>query len=120
MAPFTEHLLSKPSMRGAIKRRPAFVTARHVYVRGHGPSGRYKGSYSEKTLKAWAQRISEWRSERRTVYVYFDNDQKSAAPKYAERLLLYLGGEREADIPEANAGRKKRSSARSHMSSTAK
>jgi uncharacterized protein YecE (DUF72 family) len=90
---------------------PWVVTARHVYVRGHGPSGRYKGSYSEKTLKAWAQRISEWRSERRTVYVYFDNDQKSAAPNDAERLLLYLGAERELEIPEANTSRKQRSSA---------
>jgi uncharacterized protein YecE (DUF72 family) len=65
---------------------PWIVTARHVYVRGHGPGGRYKGSYTEPTLRAWADQIAAWRNANRTVYVYFDNDQKSAAPKDAKRL----------------------------------
>jgi uncharacterized protein YecE (DUF72 family) len=69
---------------------PWAVTARHVYVRGHGPTGRYKGSYSAKALDAWAEKISACRRERRTVYVYFDNDQKSAAPSDARRLLALL------------------------------
>ena len=30
---------------------PWEVTARHVYVRGHGPDGRYKDHYSDKTLR---------------------------------------------------------------------
>jgi uncharacterized protein YecE (DUF72 family) len=66
---------------------PWVATAQHVYVRGHGPTGRYKGSYSGRTLAGWAEKILEWRSANRTVYVYFDNDQKSAAPKDAMRLL---------------------------------
>lgn len=69
---------------------PWVVTARHVYVRGHGPTGRYKGSYPEAALKDWARHVRRWRGERRTVYVYFDNDQKSAAPKDARRLLALL------------------------------
>jgi uncharacterized protein YecE (DUF72 family) len=32
---------------------PWQVTARHVYVRGHGPGGRYKDHYSDRTLRAW-------------------------------------------------------------------
>jgi uncharacterized protein YecE (DUF72 family) len=69
---------------------PWIATARHVYVRGHGPTGRYKGSYSDATLGKWAQRIAGWHGEGRGVYVYFDNDQKSAAPKDARRLLTVL------------------------------
>jgi uncharacterized protein YecE (DUF72 family) len=62
-------------------------TGSHVYVRGHGPTGRYKGSYPEATLRAWAKHISGWRKDGKVVDVYFDNDQKSAAPKDAARLL---------------------------------
>lgn len=70
---------------------PWEVTARHVYVRGHGPSGRYKDNYSDKTLRAWVRNIRKWKRQRRTVFVYFDNDQKSAAPKDAQRLIEMLG-----------------------------
>ena len=69
---------------------PWEVTARHVYLRGHGPDGRYKDHYPDKTLRTWARHIGKWRSQRRTVFVYFDNDQKSAAPADARRLLEIL------------------------------
>jgi uncharacterized protein YecE (DUF72 family) len=69
---------------------PWKVTARHVYVRGHGPGGRYEGHYSEEVLKSWADRIRGWHRAGREVFVYFDNDQKSAAPKDAKRLLSLL------------------------------
>ncbi len=69
---------------------PWVVTARHVYVRGHGPQGRYKDRYSASTLRTWARHIAGWRRQRRTVFVFFDNDQKSAAPKDARRLLEML------------------------------
>jgi uncharacterized protein YecE (DUF72 family) len=65
---------------------PFETTADFVYLRGHGPSGRYKGAYSDDTLGEWAKSIRHWRHGRREVYVYFDNDQKSQAPKDAERL----------------------------------
>jgi uncharacterized protein YecE (DUF72 family) len=73
---------------------PWEITARHVYVRGHGPGGRYKDNYPEKTLQDWARQIKKWRRQRRTVYCYFDNDQKSAAPKDAKRLIALLDGKR--------------------------
>ena len=69
---------------------PWEVTARHVYLRGHGPDGRYKDHYPDRTLRTWARHIAEWRRERRTVFVYFDNDQKSAAPTDARRLVEIL------------------------------
>jgi uncharacterized protein YecE (DUF72 family) len=75
---------------------PWTVTARHVYVRGHGPGGRYKDHYSDETLKDWARRIKAWQREKRTVYCYFDNDQKSAAPVDARKLMELLEGKRVA------------------------
>jgi uncharacterized protein YecE (DUF72 family) len=73
---------------------PWVVTARHVYMRGHGPGGRYKDHYSVATLRRWARDIEKWKRGRRDVYVYFDNDQKSAAPKDAERLREMVEGKR--------------------------
>jgi uncharacterized protein YecE (DUF72 family) len=55
-------------------------TADFVYVRGHGPGGRYKGRYSTATLRAWAKRIKSWKAQGCDVFVFFDNDQQSAAP----------------------------------------
>jgi uncharacterized protein YecE (DUF72 family) len=70
---------------------PWVVTARHVYVRGHGPGGRYRDNYPDATLKAWARDVKTWTRQRRSVFVYFDNDQKSAAPADARRLVQLVG-----------------------------
>ncbi len=69
---------------------PWEVTADFVYLRAHGPGGRYKGHYSETTLNEWAKRIRKRAKSGRDVYVYFDNDQKSAAPADAKRLMDLL------------------------------
>jgi uncharacterized protein YecE (DUF72 family) len=66
---------------------PWAATADFVYVRAHGTNGRYAGSYSRETLQDWTRRIAEWRDEGRDVYVYFDNDIKSAAPGDAGELV---------------------------------
>ena len=66
---------------------PWEVTAQHVYVRGHGPTGQYKDRYPKRTLDRWADAFAVWRRKRLTVYCYFDNDQKTAAPKDAQRLI---------------------------------
>lgn len=71
---------------------PWEVTAHHVYVRGHGPGGRYKDHYPDPVLEAWADHIRKWKRQRRPVYVYFDNDQKSAAPLDAQRLVNLVEG----------------------------
>jgi uncharacterized protein YecE (DUF72 family) len=59
---------------------PWEVTASWVYLRGHGPGGRYIGRYPEAELRGWAVALERWRDEGRDVYAYFDNDVKSAAP----------------------------------------
>lgn len=71
---------------------PWEVTADFVYIRGHGPSGRYHGSYPDETLALWAAHIRAWRREGRTVFCYFDNDIKAAAPEDAARLNRMLAG----------------------------
>ncbi|CCD98068.1 DUF72 domain-containing protein [Bradyrhizobium sp. STM 3809] len=65
-------------------------TADFVYVRGHGPDGRYRDNYPAATLKAWAKRIGGWSAHGVDVFVYFDNDQKSAAPADALQLRRLL------------------------------
>jgi uncharacterized protein YecE (DUF72 family) len=65
-------------------------TADFVYIRGHGPGGRYKGHYSRIALAAWAKRIRAWKGQGYDVFIFFDNDQKSAAPIDALKLKQML------------------------------
>jgi uncharacterized protein YecE (DUF72 family) len=65
---------------------PWVSTASWVYVRGHGPGGRYWGDYPDDELQMWAQHIRGWRFEDKDVYAYFDNDIGGAAPRDAQRL----------------------------------
>jgi uncharacterized protein YecE (DUF72 family) len=66
-------------------------TADFVYIRGHGPGGQYRGRYSAATLRRWVHHIRSWRRQGCDVYVYFDNDQKSAAPFDALALMRLIG-----------------------------
>jgi uncharacterized protein YecE (DUF72 family) len=65
---------------------PWRLTADFAYVRGHGPGGSYKGHYGEASLKAWAEQARRWKRRGIDVFIYFDNDQKAAAPLDAARL----------------------------------
>jgi uncharacterized protein YecE (DUF72 family) len=44
---------------------PWVVTASHVYIRGHGPGGRYRDHYPDGTLRDWARFIARCRRQRR-------------------------------------------------------
>jgi uncharacterized protein YecE (DUF72 family) len=70
---------------------PWEVTASFVYIRGHGPGGRYHGRYPAAELAAWAQRIRGYRDRGLDVYAYFDNDVKSAAPFDGQALASLAG-----------------------------
>jgi uncharacterized protein YecE (DUF72 family) len=69
---------------------PSKRTADFVYIRGHGPGGRYQGHYRQDMLTDWSQRIRNWKKRGYDVYIYFDNDRKSAAPADALRLASLL------------------------------
>ena len=69
---------------------PWEATASWVYVRGHGPGGRYFGRYGDEALRQWAARIRLWAAEGKDVYAYFDNDIGAAAPADADQLKALL------------------------------
>jgi uncharacterized protein YecE (DUF72 family) len=69
---------------------PLKVTAHFVYIRLHGPGNKYQGSYPDAALWKWARRIQNWLKERKSVYVYFDNDQLGYAALNAQKLLTIL------------------------------
>jgi len=86
----TEHDVSLCLSDHAAAPAPWALTASWVYIRPHGPGGRYAGNYSPEALASWARDIARWRREGRDVYCYFDNDQKSAAPADAQALAAAL------------------------------
>jgi uncharacterized protein YecE (DUF72 family) len=64
------------------------ATAPFVYVRLHGPDHRQMcaGSYSDRELGWWAERLREWLAQRRDAYVYFNNDGAGNAVRNAITL----------------------------------
>ena len=44
-----------------------------VYLRFHGPSGNYKGSYADGFLYEYSLYIQEWQADGMTVFTYFNN-----------------------------------------------
>lgn len=69
---------------------PLITTADFVYVRLHGPAGKYAGSYTNAELKKWTKRCQQWQKQRKDVYVYFDNDQSGYAAFNAKTLQKLL------------------------------
>lgn len=69
---------------------PVEITADFVYLRLHGPGDKYQGSYSDQTLKDWAEQCISWQ-ETRDVYVFFDNDQHGYAAFNALKLKEMVG-----------------------------
>lgn len=64
---------------------PASATPMHyydtsdiVYVRFHGPGGKYRGSYPDDVLQEYVSYICEWRDEGKTIYAYFNNTMGDA------------------------------------------
>lgn len=53
-------------------------SAGFVYLRFHGPSGDYKGSYEDDFLYEYASYIKEWLSDGKQVYTYFNNTMGNA------------------------------------------
>lgn len=69
------------------------ATAPFVYVRLHGPDPHhlYGGSYSDDSLRWWADRIGEWVGAGHEVFAYFNNDGGGNAVRNAFRLRDLLG-----------------------------
>ncbi len=71
---------------------PKVVTAPFVYVRLHGPDGRYRGQYTDAALDGWAREFERW--DAREIYCYFDNDEAGYAASDALRLKRLVEGGR--------------------------
>jgi len=71
---------------------PLEITADFTYIRFHGPtSAKYWGSYLDRELHAWADRIKSWRRDLSSVYAYFNNDPEGAAVRNALTLKQLVG-----------------------------
>lgn len=70
------------------KGTPLAETAPFVYLRLHGPSGRYRGLYGVETMFQWAMQTREWIERGFEVWTYFNNDERGKStyniPVYRE------------------------------------
>jgi uncharacterized protein YecE (DUF72 family) len=63
------------------------VTAKHVYLRFHGPEQLYASRYTDDQLKYYAGLFLKWKKEGRQVYAFFNNDIHGYAFGDAQRLI---------------------------------
>jgi uncharacterized protein YecE (DUF72 family) len=89
------------------RQSPLEITADFVYIRLHGPGAAYRGSYDDRALASWAERLRQWRANGITVYCYFDNDEQAHAPMNALRLERFVREPEQRLQPQApGLGRK--------------
>lgn len=75
------------------------VTSDVVYVRLHGHTRKYASSYSEQSLRTWADDTKRWLDEGRDVHVYFDNDAEGHAVRNALRFQELVVGTPQRNTP---------------------
>ncbi len=62
-----------------------------VYVRRHGShGGTYSGSYTSSQIESDAENVRQWLRDGKTVYVYYNNDEKGYAVENARELKSKL------------------------------
>ena len=64
----------------------SIVTGGIIYIRFHGTTGRYSGSYPKYQLQNWANWLKDQAKKVRSIYVYFNNDEHAHAIKNAKQL----------------------------------
>lgn len=62
------------------------VTADDVYLRFHGNTSLYASDYTIHELKQYAEKIINWLDDKKTVWVFFNNDYNGFAVKNALQL----------------------------------
>lgn len=62
-----------------------------LYLRFHGPTGRYRGDYGERKLKRFALLADSARARNLPVFVYFNNTMAAAAVRDADVFSGLLG-----------------------------
>lgn len=66
------------------------ITSDFVYMRFHGAEQLYASDYDESRLRRYAEKIGDWLSGDREVWVFFNNDFNGFAVKNALRLREIL------------------------------
>ena len=66
------------------------VTSDFVYLRLHGGEVLYGSNYSDKELKAWAEKVKGWEKKGKAVFVYLNNDAYGFAVKNGLALRKLL------------------------------
>jgi uncharacterized protein YecE (DUF72 family) len=56
------------------RQTPQVITSKIIYIRFHGTTGRYAGSYTDELLAEWANWIQENCRKVTAIYAYFNND----------------------------------------------
>lgn len=72
---------------------PIVETAPFIYLRLHGPTGRYRGTYDTTTLLAWATKTQEWRERGFEIFTYLNNDERANATRDARQLRDLISSE---------------------------
>ncbi|BAI96148.1 conserved hypothetical protein [Sphingobium indicum UT26S] len=70
---------------------PRLAVGTTAYVRFHGTTGKYRGSYSRERLEDWAEWMKAQNREGRTVWAYFNNDYNAQAITDARILREAIG-----------------------------
>lgn len=65
---------------------PRVITSDIIYIRFHGPTGKYAGNYSKSALQNWAKWIKDNLKGKKALYAYFNNDYNAYAIKNAKTL----------------------------------
>ena len=72
-----------------------------LYVRFHGTSGHYHGSYTTRALDAWAARLVGQHQDGRAVFAYFNNDPDATATRTALELRRLIARRLGHEAPDA-------------------
>ena len=62
------------------------ITAKNIYVRFHGPKELYASSYTNETLRNFADKFKKWISKGHYIWAFFNNDIHMHALRNAEKL----------------------------------
>ncbi|HEY9260957.1 DUF72 domain-containing protein [Chitinophaga sp.] len=63
------------------------ITAKHIYLRFHGPNGKYNALYSDKTMQHYAEKIKSWQQQKHSIWAFFNNDGHGYALQNALQLI---------------------------------
>jgi uncharacterized protein YecE (DUF72 family) len=66
------------------------VTAKHIYLRFHGPGKLYASKYAALTLRAYARRCVRWMREGHNVWIFFNNDFFGYALENARTIISQI------------------------------